>query len=254
MSNHYHIVVRLRSDESRSWTDHEVAQRWTALYKGPLLLQSWLRDGCVNPEQQNTLEEMISVLRHRLSDLSWFMKCLNEPIARMANKEDGCTGHFWEGRFKSQALRKEAELIACMAYVDLNPVRAGMASTPETSDHTSIKERLRPVFNGRKAITEPCQLDYLHHTEFDVKPLAALSQRNSNNNALPFAERDYIQLVDWTGRVIRGDKRGSINDSLPPILERIQLRPKDWLPEALAFEQRRRRRRRANHLALNKTA
>jgi hypothetical protein len=75
------------------------------------------------------------------------MKCLNQPIAKMANKEDNCTGHFWEARFKSQALLTEEALITCMAYVDLNPIRALMANTPETSEHTSIKERIKPEFD-----------------------------------------------------------------------------------------------------------
>jgi hypothetical protein len=75
-------------------------------------------------------------------DISWFMRLLNQSIATQANQEDNCTGHFWEGRFKSQALLDEAALVACMAYVDLNPVRANIAKTPESSGYTSVKQRV----------------------------------------------------------------------------------------------------------------
>ncbi len=47
------------------------------------------------------VEETAQVYKQRLIDISWFMRALNEPIARQANKEDKCTGHLWEGRFKS---------------------------------------------------------------------------------------------------------------------------------------------------------
>ncbi len=74
-------------------------------------------------------EERVAERRRRLSSLSWFMRCLAEPIARQANREDGCTGRFWERRYKCQRLLDEAAVLACSVYVDLNPIRAGVATT-----------------------------------------------------------------------------------------------------------------------------
>ncbi|MBS3805379.1 MAG: hypothetical protein KGY54_12580 [Oleiphilaceae bacterium] len=78
----------------------------------------------LSPAEQGTVDSLVETYRKRLTSLSWFMKCLNESIAREANKEDDCTGHFWESRFKSQALLTKEALLSCMAYVDLSPVRA----------------------------------------------------------------------------------------------------------------------------------
>ncbi|MCW8090322.1 transposase, partial [Alteromonas sp. ASW11-130] len=130
MSNHTHVVLRINKSKAASLSVKEVIRRWHKLYKGMLLSQRY-----VNPAECNAMSEaevetvktLAEVYRNRLYDISWFMRLLNEYIARKANKEDGCTGHFWEGRFKSQALMDEAAIAACMAYVDLNPVRACLA-------------------------------------------------------------------------------------------------------------------------------
>jgi len=132
----------------------EVFRRWTALYKGPLLIRKYLDGETLSDAEFKTLQSFEARFKERLTDLSWFMKCLNEPIARQANKEDDCTGHFWQSRFKSQALLTEEALLSAMSYVDLNPVRAAISETPETSDHTSIKERIHSVFNCENAIQE----------------------------------------------------------------------------------------------------
>ena len=126
------------------------------------------------------VNDLFATWRHRLCDLSWFMRCLNEPIARMANAEDHCTGRFWEGRFKSQALLDARALLACMAYVDLNPIRAAMASTPEQSDCTSIQERI------------------LHPEYSCLRPFA-----EQDDVGIPYCLKDYLELVDWEGREIK---------------------------------------------------
>ena len=93
MSNHYHLVVRLNPGESDGWSDDEALQRWTSLFRGPLLVQRYRAGESLSSIEQDTVRSIAVAYRDRLGSLSWFMKCLNEPIARQANAEDGCTGH-----------------------------------------------------------------------------------------------------------------------------------------------------------------
>ncbi len=144
MSNHLHLVLRVDLKTATEWTLEQVLQRWHLLYSGTLLSQRFLRGETLSDIEYITLQQTTEVYRQRLMDISWFMRALNEPIARQANREDGCSGRFWEGRFKSQPLLDDAAVLACMAYVDLNPIRAGIAKTPEDSDYTSIQRRIRP--------------------------------------------------------------------------------------------------------------
>ncbi len=238
MSNHIHLVVKLCPGQFDDLSDEEVVRRWTCLYKGPLLIQKWVNGENLRSAEQQTVDDCIAVFRDRLTSLSWFMKCLNEPIARQANKEDGCTGHFWEGRYRSQALLSEEALLSCMAYVDLNPVRADMAKTPETSEYTSIKERIHPAFDVTDAVIEQVELQALLTFDLPLKPLAIFegAATGDEQNGIMFSLADYLKLVDYTGRLIRGDKRGGISQQQPPILQRLALDPKTWLENATQFE------------------
>lgn len=142
MSNHYHLVLHVNQEEATSWSDEQVIKRWTKLFPRNGALVETLLKNSSSKAAQKQLSLKVSLWRERLMDISWFMRCLNETVARNANREDKCSGRFWEGRFKSQALLDEKALVTCMAYVDLNPIRAGLANSLETSDFTSIQERL----------------------------------------------------------------------------------------------------------------
>lgn len=142
MSNHFHLVVRYDPNERQRWSDDEVAQRWCAAFAPDEVLQ--------NPHKRVALcaqlvadPQRLEEMRHRLGSLSAFMQHLKQPISRQANLEDGVTGHFFEQRFYSGALLSERSLLAAMAYVDLNPVRARLAKDITTTKHTAIVKRLQ---------------------------------------------------------------------------------------------------------------
>ncbi len=238
MSNHYHIVVKLSPCEAEAWSDDEVLHRWCSLYKGMPLVQKYLDDKPLLAVELQVVKQCVAVYRNRLQSLSWFMKCLNEPIARQANKEDGCTGHFWEARFKSQALLTDDALLSAMAYVDLNPVRACIAETPENSGFTSVKERINPQFDLAAAITQQTSLESLRYFDLPLKPLVKFEGdlKLGEQLGILFGAVDYLQLVDVTGKIIRSGKKGFISSKLPPILERLHLDAEAWLIRAQSFE------------------
>jgi hypothetical protein len=219
-------------------TDEEIMDRWCSLFKGPLLVQPHRSGEALTPVERAAVGDIVSVWCRKLESISWFMRCLNQPIARRANLEDKCTGKFWESRFTSQALKTEEALLSCMVYVDLNPIRAGVASTPETSNYTSIQERIQPVFCLQHAIKSQLQCGDLLDFTSPLKPLLNFEDTvtQQQQSGIFFTYRDYLQLVDWTGRVIRNDKVGCIDHQLPPILTRLQIEGKQWQVNTTQFE------------------
>jgi REP element-mobilizing transposase RayT len=249
MSNHYHVVLHVDKQRAESWSLEEVAERWLQLYKGHMLVDRWLADpAAVDSAVMDKVIEIVEGWRERLYDISWFMRGVNECIARMANEEEGCKGRFWEGRFKSQALLDEGALLSCMAYVDLNPVRAGMESTLADSDFTSIQQRLFDYskYKSEKSLQErqvakrvaqqrELKTDLgLDTVEAPLIPFGG-SAHTDIHMALPFTREDYFQLVDETGRLIREDKRGFIPENAPPIIAQFGIRPDKWLQHVKNF-------------------
>ncbi|MCQ8847614.1 hypothetical protein ALT761_01157 [Alteromonas sp. 76-1] len=216
MSNHTHTVLRVDKGHALAMSPEEVLSRWHTLHNGTLLTRQFM-----NKEQRPSLSEAqvktvlscVEMYRKRLYDISWFMRLLNEFIARKANKEDECTGRFWEGRFKSQALLDESALLACMAYVDLNPIRASNVNTPEKAMYTSVKRRIAKAKKNK----QPQEL----------LPFIGDS-KDSKVKGLPFRLNDYLQLVDQTGRQLRSNTKGAIPRNCEPILSRTGLTQTDW--------------------------
>lgn len=249
MGNHYHAILRIRPDIAALWSEREVAIRWLMLcprYFGK-------RDPGAPPAEKDIAAltlcpELIEKLRKRLCSLSWFMGRLNEYVARMANKEDQVTGRFWEGRFECRELLDEAATVACMVYVDLNSIRAGVADTPEESDYTSIQERIQ-VFQKERMITAFAQ-DVSLEDDKIIRPVEeheASPTTASNSRLVPISRdpkvegilqmtpTEYFDLVDRSGRLVRPDKPGVISADLASILFRIGVTPDAWCETISAF-------------------
>jgi REP element-mobilizing transposase RayT len=267
LDNHYHTILRTRPDLVALWCDRDVAIRWLTLFP-----RHRDQDGVPMPPVEKEIRavtdcpERITTLRQRLSSLSWFMGRLNEFIARAANQEDGVKGRFWESRFKCQALLDEAALAAAMVYVDLNPIRAGRAASPEDSDFTSIQERIRawqkestaatvprqaaqdpePVSLGREMVSDAdishpdpdltsVMGDALAGAAHSASWLCPIQSDCGRRGILAMSAEEYFDLVDRTGRIVRSDKRGAMEPDLVPILLRIGANPEAWLDTVTRF-------------------
>ncbi len=209
MSNHLHTVLRTRHDAAMLWSAEEVARRWRILFP--------LRNVSTEPTADELLAitsnpKLVETYRQRLGNLSWFHRCLNERLARRANAEDECTGRFWEGRFRSIRLEEDAAVLACSIYVDLNPIRAGVARTPEASDYTSIQDRVRQLKGVR----------------LELRP-RLLSISKLFNGEL--TEESYIELVAETGAALIRGKR-SLSPAHHTIIRRFGMKPDGWIDHA----------------------
>lgn len=229
MSNHYHLVLRVNLHNAASWSEQEVARRWQCFFGPHVLVKRYLQGQCGTPAECAAAQKMLALWRERLCSLSWFMRVFNERLARQANAEDGCTGRFWEGRFRSQALLDEVGLLACMAYVDLNPLRAGIAPTPEAGEFTSVEQRVKALLSSPPSKTsegDPAVAE-AEPSRPRLMPFMpeGLVKAEPSDGQLPYQLQDYLELLDWAGRIERPGKRGSIAADTPAILARLALEP-----------------------------
>lgn len=216
MSNHFHIVLRVDQERADQWSDEAVLRRYGRLFPRAAREIRELTDANLADEKARRIE----VARERLRDISWFMRVVNEHIARKANSEDDCSGRFWEGRFKSQALLDERAVLACMSYVDLNPIRAGLASTLKGSAYTSIKQRL----DEAAGTADP-----------DVPAVVLASMRSEKRagrgSVLDVRWDDYVELLEWTGRARGAKPGGRIRSAPPEVLGTLGFDADGWLAE-----------------------
>jgi len=179
------------------------------------------------------------------------MRFVCERIARQSNREDNCTGRFWEGRFKAQVLQNDAAILACLQYVDLNPLRAGIARTIEDSDFTSVQDRVLDRQSAQSAPTADVQDQQTEHGP-QAGWLAPISlepprlrvrdrrthRRASNRGCLPMTLDQYLSLVDWSGRQVRHGRSARMPATLLPILQRLDCGHVFWLELVRSFRRR----------------
>jgi REP element-mobilizing transposase RayT len=243
LENHLHVLCRLDPDDASRWKPKEVLRRWIAIYPPPKLalddpkvVKQWIK-------QQVKDKKRVKVLHKRLTNLGWFMKSLKEPLARMANKADGCSGAFWASRYKSIAILDDEALLATSTYIDLNPVAAGIAETPENSPHTSLKQRvdhaknqgeldrLGAALNGSVAGSQASGNIEQDHwlVPIEDRRVDNNSETTSNREGMlgSFSLGNYLMLVDYTGRLYRQGKV-RMNGAIKDVFDRLGISNESW--------------------------
>ena len=238
MDNHLHLLLRIDPDVASSWTDSEVVERWFKLFppRGADRKPMKVSKEIVAARLANLA--WVTEARKRLSSLGWFMKCLKEPLARLANKQDECTGAFFEGRFKSIAILDEESLLSVCAYIDLNPVAAGVAPTPEESEHTSVKERVEHVkASGRTKDLQAAELGSIAAVRVSggleddlwLVPIEDRREQGAMREGMRsgFSLGQYLMLVEYSGRMLR-DGKAAISSEVADIFTRLGCTPETW--------------------------
>jgi REP element-mobilizing transposase RayT len=238
MDNHLHVLVRLDPEVTSAWSDEDVVRRWGRLFpprdkfRRPLpITTEWL-------EWRLHDAKWVAAIRARLQSLSWFMKCLKEPLSRMANRQDKVRGAFFEQRFKSVAVLDGEALLATCAYIDLNPVAVGIVELPEESPHTSVTARVEDVkAQGRAGDLKAAQQGSVAGSRASAGleetiwlcPIEDRRRLDSSREGMleGLSLGSYLLVVDYTGRLFR-DGKAEISAAVLGILHRIGISSEEW--------------------------
>ena len=266
LSNHFHLILRSRPDVVAMWDDTEVARRWLMLCPVRKNDEGFAEEP--NEAELNMVRndpQRLETIRLRLSDIAWWMRLLCQNIAVRSNHEDREMGKFWQSRYRAIRLLDEQAILACAAYVDLNPIRAAMAETLEESDFTSVQRRIQSLQEEVSSATNqtvkvgattsddaegvdqesaaevvkatfkqvvadrflsPLTIDERHDP---IGPDASSDGfRCSQKGFLPLTVADYLDLLDWTARKLADGKPGSTPQDALPIFERLSIDPHVW--------------------------
>ncbi|MCP4211010.1 MAG: hypothetical protein GY764_05970 [Halieaceae bacterium] len=238
LNNHLHVLVHLDVKTVKRWSRQEVLRRWAQLHsprnaqRRPIKdLKKWIKE-----QLRNRL--LVNTLRKRLADLGWFMKSLKEPFSRMVNKQDGCRGTLWASRYKSIAILDEEALLATCAYVDLNPLAAGLCKLPEAAQFTSLYTRIdycrqQGKLSQLQAAREGAVLAARQARGMEAGlwlcPLDDQRRKGAQRAGIleGFSLGSYLLLVDATSRLFRPGK-ARIGPRAVSLLDRIGITVEMW--------------------------
>lgn len=261
MSNHFHLVLRSRPDVVAAWDDSEVARRWLMLCpkRKPSKRKKSNNENLETRVPEPSQAEINAIindptelqeLRSRLSDISWWMRLLSQKIGSRANRDDNEVGKFWQSRFKGVKLLDEASILACAAYVDLNPIRAAIAENLEGSLYTSAQQRVLELQakvvhkrsgrgkSSRKGRRGPamksiasalCPVSLTEGQSGIGACVHTEGRRASDKGFLRISTAEYLELLDWTARQLKPGKRGSTPECVAPLFERLGIDSRTWI-------------------------
>ncbi|MGC1718339.1 MAG: hypothetical protein WA746_05080 [Isosphaeraceae bacterium] len=238
LDDRLHVLVRLDPDVAKRWSNDDVVRRWARLspprdkYRQPTPVS----DGWVKSQRKDS--RWVATARERLQSLSWFMKCLKEPLSRLANREEQTRGAFFEGRFKSVAILDEEALIVTCAYIDILPVAAGIARTAEAGKHTSIRQRVkhvkaqggaRDLNAARRGSVSGSKATAGREEGLWLCPIEDRRRLDSSCAGMVegFSLGNYLLLLEYTGRLFR-EGEAVVSADLAGTLERLGSNAEDW--------------------------